>query len=53
MTDFITSFDAKDRKIEKRNMKLSPQVLVFKHLKKSNITKDEKLLIGINRHVLF
>ena len=45
MTEFIAAFDAKYRKIEKKNMKLPPEILAFKLLKKANVTKDEKLLV--------
>ena len=45
MTELIAAFDAKYRKIEKKNMKLPQEILAFKLLKKANITKDEKLLV--------
>ena len=42
--EFIGIFDSLYRKIEKKGMKLPPEILAFKLLKKANITKDEKLL---------
>ena len=48
--EFIGIFDSLYRKIEKEGMKLPPEILAFKLLKKANITKDEKLLVltGMN-----
>ena len=48
--EFIGIFDSLYRKIEKKGMKLPPEILAFKLLKKANITKDEKLLVltGMN-----
>ena len=45
MTEFIATFDAKYRKIEKKKMTIPPEILAFKLLKKANITKEEKLLV--------
>ena len=38
-------FDFKYKRMEKKHMKLSPEVLAFRLLKKANITRKEKLLI--------
>ena len=43
--NFISMFDLKYKKIEQKNMKLAPEVLAFRLLKKANITRTEKLLI--------
>ena len=43
--DFICMFDFKYTKMEKNHMKLSPEVLAFRLLKKAIITRKEKLLI--------
>ena len=40
---FITVFDAKYRKIEKKGMKLPSEIIAFKLLRKANITKEEKM----------
>ncbi|KAH3726205.1 hypothetical protein DPMN_052062 [Dreissena polymorpha] len=45
MTEFSAIFDANYRKMEKTDMKLPPEILAFKLLKKANITKEEKLLV--------
>ena len=43
--NFISLFDLKYKRIERKNMKLAPEVLAFRLLKKANITRTEKLLI--------
>ena len=43
---YIAMFDAKYRKIEKKNMTLPSEILAFKLLKKANITKEERLLVS-------
>ena len=43
--NFISVFDLKYKRIERKNMKLAPEVLAFRLLKKANITRTEKLLI--------
>ena len=50
ITEYITVFDSKYKKIEKKNMTLPAEVLAFKLLHNANITKEEKLLVltGIN-----
>ena len=40
--NFISVFDLKYKRIERKNMKLAPEVLAFKLLKKANITRTEK-----------
>ena len=48
--EFIATFDAKYKKIEKKNMTLPPEILAFKLLRKAKITREEKLLVltGMN-----
>ena len=48
--EYISMFDSKYRKIEKKDMPLPSEILAFKLLKKANITKEEKLLVltGMN-----
>ena len=48
--EYIAMFDSKYRKIEKKDMPLRSEILAFKLQKKSNITKEEKLLVltGMN-----
>ena len=50
ITEYITSFDSRYRKIEKLNMKLPFEILAFKLLRKANIGKEEKMLVltGMN-----
>ena len=43
--NFISMFDFKYKSIERKNMKLAPEVLAFRLLKKANLTRAEKLLI--------
>ena len=43
--NFISLFDLKYKRIERKNMKLAPEVLAFRLLKKANLTRAEKLLI--------
>ena len=42
---FISMFDLKYKRIERKNMILPPEVLAFRLLKKANLTRAEKLLI--------
>ena len=42
---FFSMFDLKYKRIERKNMKLAPEVLAFRLLKKANLTRAEKLLI--------
>jgi len=48
--EYVAIFDAKYRKIEKKNMILPSEILAFKLLRKANITKEEKMLVltGMN-----
>ena len=50
ITEYITSFDSRYRKIEKLNMKLPSEILAFKLLRKANIGIEEKMLVltGMN-----
>ena len=50
ISEFISHFDQKYRRIEKRNMVLPPSILAFKLLKCANISKAERMLVitGIN-----
>ena len=50
VNEYILSFDAKYRKLEKLNIKLPTEILAFKLLKRANISREEKLLVltGIN-----
>ena len=43
-------FDLKYRKIQKKHMKLSSEILAFRLIKQANITREEKLLVltGMN-----
>ena len=43
--NFISLFDLKYKRIERKNMKLAPEVLAFRLLKKANETRAEKILI--------
>ena len=45
ISDFISLFDQKYHRIEKKDMVLPPAILAFKLLKCSNITKAEKMLV--------
>ena len=45
ITEYFASFDSRYRKIEKLNMTLPSEILAFKLLKKSNISKEEKNLV--------
>ena len=45
ISEYISLFDQKYRKIEKRNMALPPSILAFKLLKCANISKAEKMLV--------
>ena len=45
MINFISVFDLKYNRIERKHKKLAPEVLAFKILKKANLTIAEKLLI--------
>ena len=50
VNEYIQSFDAKYRKLEKLNIKLPAEVLAFKLLKRANVSREEKLLVltGMN-----
>ena len=50
ITEYIASFDSRYRKIEKLNMKLPPEILAFKLLRKEYIGEEEKMLVltGMN-----
>ena len=50
INEYVAEFDAKYRKVEKKNMILPPEILAFKLIRKANITKEEKLLVltGMN-----
>ena len=50
INEHIAVFDSKYHKIEKKNMILPPEILAFKLLRKTNITKEEKQLVltGMN-----
>lgn len=50
VNEYISIFDAKYRKIEKKNMKLPPEILAFKLLKRSQISKEERMIVltGMN-----
>ena len=50
VTEYIAIFDSKYKKIEKKKMILTPEILAFKLLRKANITKKEKRLVltGMN-----
>ena len=43
--DYISMFDYKYKKIEKKNMKFTSEVLAFQLLGKANISRNEQLLI--------
>ena len=45
INEYVPVFDAKYRKIEKKKITLLAEILVFKLLRKANITKEEKLLV--------
>lgn len=48
--EYISVFDAKYRKIEKKEMKLPPEILAFKLLRRANISKEETMIVltGMN-----
>ena len=46
--NYINMFDFKYRRIERKYIKFTPEVLIFRLLKKANITRSEKLLF-LNR----
>ena len=50
ISEFIASFDLKYKKLEKLKMKLPPEILAFKLLRKANISKEMRILVltGIN-----
>ena len=50
ITEYIATFDARYRKIEKLKMQLPSEILAFKLLKKANISKEENMLVlkGMN-----
>ena len=43
--DYIASFDLKYRKLEKLNIKLSPEILAFKLLRKAKLSKEMRMLV--------
>ena len=43
--DYIASFDLKYRKIEKLNIKLSPEILAYKLLRKAKLSKEIRMLV--------
>ena len=47
ITEYIAFFDSWYRKIEKLNMKLPSEILAFKLLGKTNIDKEEEMLVLI------
>ena len=48
--EFVSMFDFRYRKLEKKKMKIPSEMLAFKLLKKANLTRQENLLIltGMN-----
>ena len=50
ISDFIEEFDSLYLKIDKLSIKLPPEILAFKLLRRANITKEEKMLVltGMN-----
>ena len=48
--EYIAIFDLKYRKIQKKHMTLSSEILAFRLIKRANITREEKLLVltGMN-----
>ena len=48
--EYVATFDAKYRKVEKKKMTLPSEILAFKLICKANITKEEKSLVltGMN-----
>ena len=48
--EYIAMFDLKYRKIQKKHMTLSSEILAFRLIKRANITREEKLLVltGMN-----
>lgn len=50
IVEYISVFDAKYRKIEKKEMKLPPEILAFKLLRRANISKEETMIVltGMN-----
>ena len=50
INEYVATFDAKYRKVEKKKMTLPSETLAFKLIRKANITKEEKLLVltGMN-----
>ena len=48
--EFVSMFDFRYRKLEKKKMKIPSEILAFKLLKKANLTRQENLLIltGMN-----
>ena len=43
--EYIAMFDLKYRKIQKKHMTLSSEILAFRLIKRANITREEKLLV--------
>ena len=50
VSEYIATFDARYRKIEKLKMTLPPEILAFKLLKRANISTEERMLVltGMN-----
>ena len=50
ITEFITCFELKYMKLEKRKIKLTPEILAFQLIRKANISKEMRMLVltGIN-----
>ena len=48
--EYICAFDTKYKKMEKKDVKYSSEILAFQLVKKANITKKEKALVfaGVN-----
>ena len=45
INEYLSSFEWKYRKIENKSMKLPPEVLAYRLIKKANISREEKLII--------
>ena len=50
INEYISVFDTKYRKIEKKNMRLPSEILAFKLLRRANLSKEEKMVVltGMN-----
>ena len=56
--DYIASFDLKYRKLEKLNIKSSPEIFAFKLLRKAKLSKEMRMLVMMvisfsNREVMY